>query len=98
MAVAHDAARTGDLEALEAALDADDRLVRAKDKLQRTPLHLAAWSGHAAMVALLIERGADVHAEAIDGIRAIHFAAQNGHESAVKELLKVRGGREAGGV
>jgi len=90
MSAAHDAARSGDVRMLEEALDHDERAVRLRDKLQRTPLHLAAWAGHAALVAVLISRGADVHAEAVDGIRAIHFAAQNGHDEAVKELLKAR--------
>lgn len=89
MSRAHDAARSGDSKLLEEALNEDEDAIASRDKLQRTPLHLASWAGHTSLVAMLITRGADVHAEAVDGFRAIHFAAQNGHESTVKELLKV---------
>ena len=36
------AARNGNLEALESA---DHELIDSQDKLQRTPLYLAAWAG-----------------------------------------------------
>ena len=49
---AHDAARTGDADHLTSLLDANEALVRSKDKLQRQPLHLAAWAGHTQCVVL----------------------------------------------
>ena len=84
----HNAARAGDADAAAAAIAADASSITATDKLNRTPLHLAAWAGHSSMVDLLIEAGADVHAAAMDGICALHFAAQQGHEDACKALLK----------
>ena len=55
-----DAARAGDLQALNAAIlmGAD---VNARDHDQRTPLHLAAVEGHAEVVRALVKNGADVY-------------------------------------
>ncbi|KAK4357831.1 hypothetical protein RND71_023441 [Anisodus tanguticus] len=50
--------------------------VNSRDKHSRTPLHLAAWSGHAQIVDYLSKNKADVGAAAMDDMGAIHFAAQ----------------------
>lgn len=84
----HGAARSGDAAALEVAIAADPKAVKATDKHSRTPLHLAAWAGHVKAVAVLCEASADVHVPAMDGITALHFAAQQGHDDVCKELLK----------
>lgn len=85
---AHSAARTGDVSALEAALASDPDAVKATDKHSRTPLHLAAWAGHLHALVTLCDASADLHVAAMDGITALHFAAQQGHEDVCKELLK----------
>ena len=84
----HDAARKGEDMAVAALLDDDPELAHAIDALQRTALHIAAWAGHANVIAVLAAGGASVHAEAMDGMRAVHFAAANGHEECIKQLLK----------
>jgi len=40
----HTAARNGDIPTLQSAVGAGQDL-NAKDKLSRTPLHMAAWAG-----------------------------------------------------
>lgn len=48
----HSAARNGDLDAVVSRIaDGDD--VNLKDKLKRTPLHLAAWAGGCPVAAAL---------------------------------------------
>jgi ankyrin repeat protein len=63
----HDTARAGDVTALTHAIAAGGD-VNAKDKLKRTPLHMAAWAGQAAAVALLLASGANAAVEATDGM------------------------------
>lgn len=78
----HQLAREGKVEearALLAAASASAADVNVTDKLQRTPLHLAAWAKQPAVVALLLAQpGCDVHAEAGDHTTALAFAAQSG--------------------
>lgn len=51
------------------------------DKLKRTPLHMAAWSGNLEALQLLIRAGASLDAKAMDGFTPLHFAAQSSAES-----------------
>ena len=74
------AARNNNLAALQELLSQEPPPdVDAVDQLSRTALHLAAWAGHVAVVALLLEEGCDPHAKAQDDMSALHFAAGNGH-------------------
>jgi ankyrin repeat protein len=75
----HGAARAGDLTELERILslpdgkapDANDR-----DNLGRTAMHLAAWAGHPACIARLVEAGGDVNSKATDDVTPMLFACQ----------------------
>lgn len=51
-------------------------------------VHSAAGSGRLEMLQLLVEKGANLHAENEDGTTALHIAASNGRESVVNLLLK----------
>lgn len=51
------------------------------DKLKRTPLHMAAWSGNLEALQLLIRAGANLDAKAMDGFTPLHFAAQSSADS-----------------
>ncbi|CAI5465501.1 unnamed protein product [Closterium sp. Yama58-4] len=83
----HTAARNGDLEAVRRLIVVEGADVNARDKLNRTPLHLAAWAGHADVITLLCASKAAVNAAAADDTSALHFAAQKGHVSATRALL-----------
>ena len=51
-----------------------------------TPLYLAAWYGHVAVVTKLLQENADVYAATAGGWTPLHRAAGYGH-AAVAELL-----------
>ena len=62
-------------------------LVGERDAFGRTALHLAAWEGHAAVVADLCRAGAEVNAGAQDSLTALHFAASKDRTEAARRLL-----------
>ena len=83
------AAALGDNEALSALLDADTGLARATNRFDSTPLHYAAWAGHADAARQLLERGADVDAFDRHGMPPLIYAAYWGrHENTVEMLLE----------
>ena len=72
----HEAARLGDTLAITRLLAAGGD-VNAKDRLKRTPIHLAAWAGQADTVDYLVGCGALVRVEAADGMtRALPLPPQ----------------------
>jgi len=58
----HSAAEGGDVSRARALLDADPTLVHRSDRAGGTPLHRAVIGGSRQVVALLLDRGADIHA------------------------------------
>lgn len=59
-----------------------ERIVRGAnvdeiDKLRRTPVHMAAWSGNLEALQLLVRANANLGAKAMDGFTPLHFAAQS---------------------
>ncbi|MGH7832599.1 MAG: ankyrin repeat domain-containing protein, partial [Candidatus Binatia bacterium] len=80
----------GRVEQLRDALGANPSAVNEKDKEGRTPLHSAAAGGNAKVVAVLLEKHADVNARAPDDSTPLHYAAAGGHLS-VAELLLAAG-------
>ena len=88
----HNAARTGNIQAVKQHLDAGTD-VDAKDGfgLGRTPLHFAAREGHKKIVELLIDKGADMNAKANDGTTPLDMA----DDKETAELLRKHGGKTA---
>ena len=57
------------------------------DKLDRTPLHLAAIHGEVEIVRMLIDAGADVNVQDEDGWTALQWAARYGKVEIVQMLI-----------
>jgi ankyrin repeat protein len=73
----------GDVETVARMLDEDPRLLSS----EHTLLTRAASMGHAGMVRLLLERGADANTVDAHGTPALHIAAGRRHEEVVSLLL-----------
>ncbi|KAK8811288.1 hypothetical protein WA158_003023 [Blastocystis sp. Blastoise] len=82
----HGYSREGNIAGMIQLLNSREN-VNARDKYQRTPLHLAAYEGKLDSAKLLIEFQANVHLMAQDNTRPLHFAVQKGHIDMVKLLL-----------
>ncbi len=87
------ASKAGNATSVRALLELDRSLVDARDSDASTPLHCAAWKGHAEVVAILLDFGADIQARNENGHwgdTPLHAAA-HGNQRAVAELLIERG-------
>lgn len=91
----HVAARSGDvskvLELLSGVGEEEPADVNSGDQHRRTPLHLAAFSGHVEVVRTLLEKSANADREAMDNFLPLHFAAQQGHKEVVHLLVRHAG-------
>ena len=83
------AAALGRADIVEARLREDPTSVHRHSYDGWTPLHLAAFFGHAAVVTLLLEGGADLNALSGNGIRntALHAAVAGGRVDAALRLI-----------
>jgi ankyrin repeat protein len=90
----HTAARTGNLEALQAMLSflstreaEKEKIVTAMSNGGLTPLHWAAINGHPACCKALVEAGAQVLAANMAGQTAAHVAAAGGQYMCIDALV-----------
>jgi ankyrin repeat protein len=81
------AARNGNVDKVRDMLRRDARLANARSPDGVPAVHLAAGGGHAELVALLIENGADVNARDANGWTPLHLAAAHGSGPLVQVLL-----------
>ena len=88
-----EAAALGDAKQVRTILKLDRDAVRSHSSDGWTPLHLAAHFGHAGVVRILLDNGADIEAVAQNGIanRPLHAALAGKESSEVFELLLARG-------
>ena len=66
--------------------------MKAANRYGATPLWLASVNGNAAVIAMLLEAGADADSASADGETALMVAARTGKADAVEALL-ARGAR-----
>jgi ankyrin repeat protein len=87
------ATKKGDAARVAELLQSDPSLAQTRDEEGSTPLHHAAWKGHAEVAALLLDAGADVNAQNENthyGGTPLHAAA-HGNQRTVAEVLIARG-------
>ena len=82
-----EAAKRGDAAEVARLLEARPSLTGARDPDGSTPLHWAAWKGHAEVVEFLLAKGADVNARDKPTWTPLHLAAREGHAALVELLL-----------
>ena len=71
----HDAAWDGDINIVKAMIEADPKLISARDDYERGPLHCAARGGHADLVRYLLSKGADVDSIAYNSFTPLHLTS-----------------------
>ena len=91
-----EAAREGKLDAVRAALDAGVEVDAAEGEQAwcENALFAAAGAGHVEVIALLLDRGADIHRKGPADMTALHSAVRDGRLEAMKLLLE-RGAPES---
>lgn len=77
----------GDVRICEMLLERAPQLLDTPGCQGRTPLAAAAGAGHAAVVALLLQHGADPRRSLAEGTRPLDWAAWGGHRKVVEQLL-----------
>ena len=83
----HALAKSGDAAGVAEDLAQHPHDLNLPDDAGLTPLHLAAAQCHTNVVALLLDKGADVNRKANGGATPLHLAAQEGCVGAVSMLL-----------
>ena len=85
----HEAAKRGDLTAVEDLIILRGAYVNKQNSLGETPLHTAVQHNHAAIVEILLKAGAKPNIqENYNGTTALHCASWNGQPKIVEILLR----------
>jgi len=85
------AVKAGNIERVRELLVLDPSLVHARDGDASTPLHYAAWKGHADLVDVLVDAGADIQAHNENyhwGTTPLHAAAHGNQPKATAALIR----------
>jgi len=85
----HDAATSGDLQAVKKLIGEDPQLLEGRDDRGNTPLLVAALEGRIEIFQYLIDNGADLKAVNNRGSSALNLAAFNGKVEMIRLLLQL---------
>ncbi len=83
----HDMAQSGDLAKARLLLDRGAEIDAVEDEYRSTPLGLAARWGKAAMVTLLLDRGADPNRAGAAWSTPLNWAQKKGHDAIERALV-----------
>merc|ERR1712038_679180 len=93
----HQAARTGDVEALKEFVEVMEDSVNKKDENGWTPLHEGARGGHKEVVEILVEKGADINAKTNSGESPLWWAEKkHGEHHPIVRFMKALGAVKLG--
>ncbi|MFC1781558.1 ankyrin repeat domain-containing protein [Planctomycetota bacterium] len=87
----HKAAYEGDLEKVKKIIDRNPNQINVQDAQDFAPLHLASGKGHIEIVEFLLNHGADIEAEILNGETPLMLAARyagDGKYETIKTLLE----------
>ena len=76
-----------DLVTLAELIGADRSLCNCQDDLGRTPLHMAAANGHAAVISQLLQFKPEANKKNCEGNTALHYSAMHNHLECARLLL-----------
>lgn len=83
----HRAAGRGHVDVMRFLLNEGDAQVDCVTRDNWTPLHGASSSGRVVAVSMLLNHGADIHWQGLDGRTALHRAVQGGYPETVERLI-----------
>eukprot|EP00039_Didymoeca_costata_P002931 m.63924 g.63924 ORF g.63924 m.63924 type:complete len:414 (-) comp11612_c0_seq3:63-1304(-) len=83
----HDAAKEGNLAALQECIQKGEQDVNSGHGAMTTALHWAAWQGDVAVAEALVANKADINARNTYGYTPIHWAAHRGNRAVLQCLL-----------
>ena len=87
----HHAAYEGDLKKVKEIIERDPNQINVQDSEGFTPLHLASGKGHIEIVEFLLNHGADIELEILNGETTLMLAARYaryGQYETIKTLLE----------
>ena len=85
------AVKAGDIARVRELLAIDSELVHCRDADGSTPLHFASWKGHAELVDVFMDAGADIQAHNSNdhwGTTPLHAAAHGNQPKATAALIR----------
>lgn len=83
----HTAAREGDRAAVAGILASDPAALESRDGDGMTPLSLAAWNSHTALVADLVGQGAEIDSRNENGLTPLFCALDRGRRTVAWQLI-----------
>jgi len=86
------AIQVGERKRAERLIARNPKLLRMKDRYERTPLHVAVGQKQLDMIQFLVKQGADVNARDNQNRTPMYYAWGDGVAARIREMLRLKGG------